>query len=133
MTHPIPGADGLTEPFMPPTERAAAWVTPLRYGSKLTFPKPPKPEGWDDDEEKWFCNPLFSAEQVRDAIRAALAAAPSQPAPIQATSEAWEFIAILSLQSGGMLNGNRISMRAKELLKSTPMDGSIRPTKGNDE
>lgn len=43
----------------PVDERAAiAWVTPLRYGSQVTFFKPPKPQGWDDDEDEWYCKPL---------------------------------------------------------------------------
>jgi hypothetical protein len=40
---------------------AVAWVTPLRYGSQVTFYKPPKPDGWGDDEEKWYCYPLVRA------------------------------------------------------------------------
>jgi hypothetical protein len=40
-----------------------AWVTPLRYGSQVTFYKPKKPHDWDDDEEKWYCYPLVRAAQ----------------------------------------------------------------------
>lgn len=39
-----------------------AWVTPLHYGSAVTFYKPNKPEGWDlyDDEKEWYCKPLIA-------------------------------------------------------------------------
>jgi hypothetical protein len=57
---------------------ATAWVTPLRYGSKVSFPKPPKPIGWDDDEGEWHCDPLFTADQMRDYARLARTAAPSE-------------------------------------------------------
>ena len=43
---------------------AGAWSSPLRYGSKIGFPKPVKPQDWDDDEQDWFCNPYYSADQV---------------------------------------------------------------------
>jgi hypothetical protein len=49
---------------------AAAWVTPLRYGSQVTFYKPPKPYNWDDDEEKWYCYPLVRAAQPAGATDA---------------------------------------------------------------
>jgi hypothetical protein len=56
-------------------EQGAAWVTPMRYGSKVSFPKPPKPENWDDDESEWFCNPLFDVPQVRALLSEAAALA----------------------------------------------------------
>lgn len=40
---------------------AVAWVTPLRYGSRVTFYQPPKPDQWDDGEEQWYCYPLYRA------------------------------------------------------------------------
>lgn len=43
---------------------AKAWVSPLRYGSQVTFPKPVQPKQWDDDTE-WYCEPLFTADQMR--------------------------------------------------------------------
>ena len=38
----------------------AAWVTPLAYGQQVTFYKPPKPEGFDDNlaGRTWYCRPL---------------------------------------------------------------------------
>ncbi len=42
-----------------PKLKIDAWVTPLRWGSRVTFYKPPKPENWDNDEEEWFCYPLY--------------------------------------------------------------------------
>ncbi len=43
----------------PVDSKPAAWVSPLRYGSAVTFYKPVKPENWDDDEDEWYCYPLF--------------------------------------------------------------------------
>ena len=40
-----------------------AWITPLRYGSQVTFYKPRKPDNWDDGEEDWYCHPLYNRQQ----------------------------------------------------------------------
>lgn len=44
-----------------PAPKPAAWVSPMRYGSQVTFYKPTKPERWDDDDGacEWFCEPLY--------------------------------------------------------------------------
>jgi hypothetical protein len=81
----VPAPSDLSKAILalPLPKDGAAWVTPLRYGSKVSFPKPPKPEGWDDDEEKWFCRPLFSEDQVRALLSAAAALAKQVPAQEQ--------------------------------------------------
>lgn len=40
-----------------------AWVTPMLYGSKVTFYKPSKPDNWydGDDGREWYCRPLYAA------------------------------------------------------------------------
>lgn len=49
---------------------AVAWITPLRYGSQVTFYKPPKPANWDDDDStgEWFCKPLVYAHEAAKPI-----------------------------------------------------------------
>lgn len=41
-------------------QKAAAWVTPLHYGSRVTFYKPPTPDEWNDDIGEYYCMPLFT-------------------------------------------------------------------------
>ncbi len=43
-------------------KKPIAWVTPLRWGSQVTFYKPPPST---DDEVEWFCRPLWSTEQAQ--------------------------------------------------------------------
>lgn len=38
-------------------EPPAAWVTPRRYGSQVTFYKPSRPDDWP--KEEWYCLPLY--------------------------------------------------------------------------
>lgn len=51
---------------LPSLPEGKAWASPLRYGSKIGFPKPVKPANWDDDDGvDWFCHPYFTADQMR--------------------------------------------------------------------
>lgn len=58
--------------------KPVAYVTPLLYGSQVTFYKPPKPDGFDEenDGKKWYCRPLIYAidyQANQDALCEALA------------------------------------------------------------
>lgn len=72
---PAPPSDTNAAPSVSDA-KPKAWVTPLRYGSQVTFYKPPKPA--DDDDEEWYCYPLFRHPEAERAERARAPA--SQPA-----------------------------------------------------
>lgn len=38
--------------------KVTAWVSPMAFGSKVTFSKPIKPED-EDERVDWYCEPLF--------------------------------------------------------------------------
>ena len=57
-----------------------AWVFPRRYGSGVQFPKPVKPEGWDDDDQPWFLPPAdLCRRRARGAEMSPLCPQCSQP------------------------------------------------------
>lgn len=45
-------------------DQVVAWVSPLRYGSQVTFQKPQPPEWWSDFADEWYCRPLIYADVV---------------------------------------------------------------------
>jgi hypothetical protein len=49
-------------------QEPVAWVSPLRYGSQVTFAKPVKPEGWDDEDGEWYCRPLYNRAERAAAL-----------------------------------------------------------------
>ena len=61
------------------TFKAAAWVYPMAYGSGVQFPRPIKPEGWDDGDwgEEWYCRPLYDQAAI-DTLQAENAALRAQ-------------------------------------------------------
>jgi hypothetical protein len=64
----------------------------------------------------------YSIQQICAALAAGAPVQQSEPSIPQPV---WEFIAMLALQSGGMLSGNRVSRRARELLDGcVPFDAA---------
>lgn len=76
-----------------------AFVTPLRYGSEVTFYKKNKPENWDDGDlgDEWYCRPLYATPAE------AILAAEEKVSELQAWKDAVEHELILC----GILSDDR--------------------------